>query len=43
MNKFWGSNVHYGDYSLQYCIIHLKVANSGLVKCSHHKKELVIM
>ena len=41
MNIFWGSNVEHGDYSL-YCIIDLKVAEKVELKCSQHKKEMII-
>lgn len=26
MTKFWGSNIQHGEYSLQYCLLYLKVA-----------------
>lgn len=42
MNKFWGSNVQYGDYSYQYCILSVKVDKRLNFKCSHHKREMVI-
>lgn len=38
MNTFWVSNVKYGNYSEQYCIVNLKVAKRDL-KCPHHKKK----
>ena len=39
INKSWGCN---GDYSLQYCIVNLKVAKRVDLKNSHHKKNKFI-
>ena len=36
MSKFQGCNVQRGDYSEQYCIMHLKDAKRVDLKCSHH-------
>lgn len=32
----WGYNIQHGDYSLQYCIGYLEVANRLDLKSSHH-------
>ena len=39
MNVFWGSDVHPGDCSQQYCVIHFKVAKKVNLKNSHHRKK----
>ena len=38
-----GYNVQHGDYSYWYSIMNLKVAERVDLKCSHHKKEMVIV
>ena len=32
-------NVHYGDYSEQYCILYLQAARGVDLKCSQYKKK----
>ena len=39
MNKFWGPNVQYGDYSWWYCIGCLKFVRTVELKCSHQKRK----
>ena len=43
MNKFWGSNVQHCDYSKHHCIVHMKIAKSIDLKCSQHKKDVIII
>lgn len=43
INKIWRSNIQHGDYSSYRYIICLKVPKRVDLKCSHHKKEMVIM
>lgn len=38
MNKFWGYNVLYSDYSYRHCIVHLRVPKTADLKSSYHKK-----
>ena len=38
-----GSNVAPGDYGQHYCTVYFQVAETVDLKCSHHKKEIVIM
>ena len=38
-----GSNTQNGDWREQNCIIYLKASIRVALKCSHHKKEMVIM
>lgn len=40
VNTFWGSNVQYDDFSLQYCIIYWEVAKRVDLKYSHHKRNI---
>ena len=42
-DKFWRSNVQRSDYSQPYCIINFRVAKRLDLKCSPHKKEMIIM
>lgn len=32
IGKFWRAKVQHGDYSYQYCIVHLKIAKKVNVK-----------
>lgn len=41
MSRFWGSNIQHGDYSEQYCIIYLEVAERVDLTCSHHTQKSV--
>ena len=43
MNKFRGSDALHCDYRWLHCTTHLKVAKRVDLKCSNHKKEVVIM
>lgn len=39
INKSWGCSVQPGDYSLQYCVLYLKVAKRVDLKSSYHQKN----
>ena len=43
MSKFWGSNVQHCDYSKHHCIVHMKIAKRIDLKCSLHKKDMIII
>ena len=39
ISKSWGCDLQHGDYSYQYCIVYLKVAERIDLKSSHQREK----